>query len=169
MSVGEEMSDGYSNLIRLNVNGTWHTIKVEGSERLLDVLRNKINLKGTKEGCGAGECGACSVIINGKAVLSCLILASSLDGSIITTIEGIGSAESLHPLQEAFIRVGAVQCGFCTPGMIMTAKTLLESNPAPTREEVREALGGNLCRCTGYMRIIEAVMTAAEIMRKRKT
>lgn len=151
--------------IRITVNGVRHSIEVEAIERLIDVLRNRLNLKGTKEGCGTGDCGACVVIVNGKTVPSCLIHAATLDGSEITTIEGIGTPERLHPLQEAFIQTGAVQCGFCTPGMIMSAKSLLDSNPTPTGEQVREALVGNLCRCTGYGRIVDAVMIAAKKMR----
>jgi len=143
------------------------SVEVDGAERLLDVLREKLDLKGPKEGCGTGDCGACTVILDKKTVPSCLVLAAGLDGSEITTIEGIGSAEALHPLQEAFIQAGAVQCGFCIPGMITSAKNLLDSNPFPTRDEVREALVGNLCRCTGYTRIVEAVMMAAERMRHR--
>jgi len=153
--------------IRVRVNGSIVSVEVDGAERLLDVLRDKLDLKGPKEGCGTGDCGACTVILNKETVPSCLVLAAGLDGSEITTIEGIGSAEELHPLQEAFIQSGAVQCGFCIPGIITSAKNLLDSNPSPTREEVREALVGNLCRCTGYMRIVEAVMMAAERMRSQ--
>jgi carbon-monoxide dehydrogenase small subunit len=154
--------------IRVKVNGTWISLEVDGSESLLDVLRNKLNLKGPKEGCGTGDCGACVVILDEKVVPSCLVFAAAVSGSEITTIEGIGSAEVLHPLQQAFIQAGAVQCGFCIPGIITVAKNFLDSNPSPTREEVREALVGNLCRCTGYMRIIEAVMMAAETMRGQR-
>jgi carbon-monoxide dehydrogenase small subunit len=150
------------------VNGTWHVVEVDGAERLIDVLRNKLNLTGSKEGCGTGDCGACYVILDGRIVPSCLVFAASINGSEITTIEGIGSAEALHPLQQAFIQAGAVQCGFCIPGIIIATKSLLDSNPSPTREEVREALVGNLCRCTGYMRIIEAVMIAAQTMRGQR-
>ena len=153
--------------IRLRVNGAWVFVEVEGWERLLAVLRDKLNLKGAKEGCGTGDCGACTVILNKETVPSCLVLAAALEGSEVTTIEGIGSAEALHPLQEAFIQAGAVQCGFCIPGIITSAKNFLDSNPSPTRDEVRESLVGNLCRCTGYGRIIEAVMMAAERMRSQ--
>jgi aerobic-type carbon monoxide dehydrogenase small subunit (CoxS/CutS family) len=153
--------------IRITVNGIHHSIEVEATERLIDVLRNRLDLRGTKEGCGTGDCGACVVIMNGKTVPSCLIHAATLDGSEITTIEGIGTSDRLHPLQEAFIQTGAVQCGFCTPGMIMSAKSLLDSNPTPTREQIREALVGNLCRCTGYGRIVDAVMIAAKKMRSK--
>jgi len=154
-------------LIGITVNGIRQSIEVEATERLIDLLRNKLNMKGTKEGCGTGDCGACVVIVNGKAVPSCLVNSVTLDGSEITSIEGIGSPDRLHPLQEAFIQTGAVQCGFCTPGMIMSAKSLLDSNPTPTREQVREALVGNLCRCTGYGRIVDAVMIAAKKMRSK--
>ena len=153
--------------IRLKVNGCSVSVEIEGTERLLDILRNKLDLKGAKEGCGTGDCGACLVIMNGMIVPSCLVFAAAVDGSEITTIEGIGSAEALHPIQRAFIQAGAVQCGFCTPGMILAAKNLLDSNPTPTRDQIREALVGNLCRCTGYMRIVEAVMIAAEMMRSK--
>jgi len=152
--------------VRINVNGESKSIEVEGDETLLYVLRNKLNLKGAKEGCGTGDCGACAVILDGKVVPSCLVYAATVEGSEVTTVEGIGSATKLHPLQRAFIQAGAIQCGFCIPGVIITAKNLLDANPSPTREEVREALVGNICRCTGYMRIIEAVMMAAEIMRR---
>jgi len=155
------------NNVRLKVNGTQISVEVNGAERLLDILRDKLTLKGPKEGCGTGDCGACTVILDGATVPACLVLAASLDGSEVTTIEGIGSPGALHPLQEAFIQNGAVQCGFCIPGIITAAKNFLDSNPSPTRDEVREALVGNLCRCTGYMRIVEAVMMAAEMMRNR--
>jgi len=151
--------------IRVRINGEWRSTEVDGDETLLDLVRNKLNLKGSKRGCGTGDCGACAVILDGRLVLSCLVYAATVDGSEITTIEGIGSAEKLHPLQQAFIEAGAVQCGFCIPGMIVTAKKLLDSNPNPTRKEVSEALVGNLCRCTGYVRIIDAVMMAAKMMR----
>ena len=153
-------------LIQIRVNRVLQSISIDATERLIDLLRDRLNLKGTKEGCGTGDCGACVVIVDGKAVPSCLVNAATLDGSEVTTIEGIGSHEHLHPLQETFVQLGAVQCGFCTPGIIMSAKSLLDSNPSPTRDQVREALVGNLCRCTGYSRIIDAVMMAAEKMRR---
>lgn len=130
---------------------------VEPNIRLLDLLREKFNLTGTKEGCSIGECGACTVIMNGKAVNSCLILAGQCDGAEIITIEGIEEDGKLHPLQENFMKYGAIQCGFCTPGMIMSAYALLLENPDPTEEEIKEAIAGNLCRCTGYKQIIDAV------------
>ncbi len=152
--------------IKIKVNGIWHRIEIEGADRLIDVIRKRLNLKGTKEGCGTGDCGACVVIMNGRAVPSCLIYAASADDAEIATIEGMGSPDHLHPLQKAFIETGAVQCGFCTPGVIMSAKSLLDANPNPTSDQVREALVGNLCRCTGYARIIDAVLLAAREMRR---
>ncbi len=147
--------------IRLTVNGEEYALEVEPKRRLLDVLRNDLFLTGTKEGCGRGECGACTVILDGKAVNSCLTLAVQADGGRILTIEGLHNGEKLHPLQEAFIEHGAIQCGYCTPGMILSAKALLDEDPNPTEEGVRTALAGNLCRCTGYVKIVEAVLSAA--------
>jgi carbon-monoxide dehydrogenase small subunit len=137
------------------------SIEIEPNIRLLDLLRDKFNLTGTKEGCSIGECGACTVIMNGKAVNSCLVLAGQCDGAEIITIEGIENDGKLHPLQENFLKSGAVQCGFCTPGMIMSAYALLLENPNPTEEEIKEAIAGNLCRCTGYKQIIEAIEKSA--------
>ena len=133
----------------------------DGVQRPLDVIRDKLELTGTKEGCGMGDCGACTVIMDGKAVNSCLILAINAQGSRIVTIEGLGKGNKLDPLQDAFINHTAVQCGFCTPGMIMSAKALLDENPNPTDEEIKLAISGNLCRCTGYVQITEAVKAAA--------
>jgi len=130
--------------------------------RLLDVLRDKLHLYGTKEGCGTGECGACTVIMNGKLIKSCVTFAVQADQAEIITIEGIGTPDELHPIQEAFIEMGAVQCGFCTPGMILAAKNLLDRNPKPTEGEIRQAISGNLCRCTGYVKIVEAIRFAAQ-------
>ena len=152
--------------VKLMVNGYLHELMVEPNETLVDVLRNDLDLTGTKCNCRAGECGACTVLIDGKPALSCLILAVSAQGKNIITIEGLADGTSLHPIQEAFVNYGAIQCGFCTPGMILTAKALLDENPNPTREEVKLALSGNLCLCAGYNKIIEAVMAAAEAMRK---
>jgi len=148
--------------ITLNVNGEDYEVDVQPHWTLLHVLRNELGLTGAKLGCGNGECGACTVIMNGKAVPSCLVPAARAEGSEITTIEGLQDGGVLHPLQEAFIEHSAVQCGFCSPGMILTAKSLLDVNPRPTEEEVREALLSNLCRCTGYTKIVEAVLSVAE-------
>ncbi len=152
--------------IKLTVNSCLHELLVEPNETLVDVLRNELDLTGTKCNCRAGECGACTVLIDGKPALSCLILAVSAQGKNIITIEGLADGTSLHPIQETFINYGAIQCGFCTPGMILTAKVLLDEIPNPTLEEVKLALSGNLCLCAGYHKIIEAVMAAAEAMRK---
>jgi len=144
-------------LIHLTVNGEEHATTVEDRSTLLDVLRDKLFLTGTKEGCGTGECGACTVLIDGKPVLACLMLAINASGKKITTIEGLAVDGKLSPLQQAFVEFGAVQCGFCSPGMILSATALLAENPAPSREEVQKALEGNLCRCTGYNKIVEAI------------
>lgn len=138
------------------------SIETEPNIRLLDLLRDKFNLTGTKEGCSIGECGACTVIMNGKAVNSCLVLTGQCEGAEIITIEGIEKDGKLHPLQENFLKNGAIQCGFCTPGMIMSAYALLLENSNPTEEEIKDAIAGNLCRCTGYKQIIEAVEKSAK-------
>ncbi|MCC3144303.1 (2Fe-2S)-binding protein [Halanaerobium sp. Z-7514] len=150
--------------IKFKVNGEAREIEVTPFHRLLDLLREDLGLTGVKEGCGKGECGACSVIMNGRLIPSCLVPAPQADGAEIITIEGLAEGNSLHPLQEAFIETGAVQCGFCIPGMIMAGKNLLDENPSPNEKEVRTALSGNICRCTGYTKIIEAVMLAADKM-----
>lgn len=137
----------------------------ENNQTLLEVLRNNLQMTGTKEGCGSGDCGACSVTLNERLVCSCLVLAVEAEGQEIGTIEGIGDSEKLHVIQEKFLEHAALQCGICTPGLIVSTKTLLEDNPAPTEEEVRYYLAGNLCRCTGYDKIIRAVMDVAETMR----
>ena len=143
------------------------TVSVAPNRRLLDVLREELHLTGTKEGCGIGECGACTVLLNGRPVNSCLILAGQAQGSEITTIEGVETEDGdLHPLQEAFLEEGAVQCGFCTPGMILSALSLLRKNPGPTEDEIKEAISGNLCRCTGYKQIVEAIQAAAVKLQK---
>jgi len=147
--------------IQLQVNGFVYDLLIEPHWTLLDVLRNALGLTGTKEGCGKGECGACTVIVDGEAVLACLILAVRAQGKSILTIEGLVQEGRLDPLQDAFVNYGAIQCGYCTPGMIMTSKALLSKNPHPTEEETKKALSGNLCRCTGYVKIIEAVQQAA--------
>jgi len=148
--------------IHLSVNGQQVQVFVEGSETLLDCLRNQLGLTGTKKGCDQGDCGACTVLVDGTPVNSCLMLAFEADGREITTIEGLAKEDHLHPLQEAFISHNAVQCGFCTPGMILTAAALLKENPHPSETEIRHYLQGNLCRCTGYSKIVEAVQAAAQ-------
>lgn len=153
-------------LITLNVNGKEHEVAVAPNRTLTQVLREDLGLLGTKEGCGVGDCGACTVVIDGKPVNSCLVLAVQASGSEITTIEGVAGAGGLHPIQQAFVDFGAIQCGFCTPGMVLSAKSLLESNPEPTEREIREALSGNLCRCTGYQKIVEAVQEASKAMKR---
>ena len=147
--------------ISLRINGSDYHVNVAPHHTLLSVLRDDLDITGPKECCGVGECGACTILLNGKAVNSCLVLAVEADGSEITTIEGLGGSAGLSPMQQAFVDAGAVQCGFCTPGMIMAAQYLINNNPHPTEEEVRVALAGNLCRCTGYARIIEAVLSVA--------
>jgi aerobic carbon-monoxide dehydrogenase small subunit len=149
-------------LIELTVNGEEYELAVEPQETLLDVLRNYLGLTGTKEGCGTGECGSCTVLLGGEPVLSCLALASDCQGREIVTIEGLGDINGMTPVQEAFLERGAVQCGFCTPGMVLATTALLKRNPHPTEEEVKKALEGHLCRCTGYNKIVEAVETAVE-------
>jgi aerobic carbon-monoxide dehydrogenase small subunit len=147
-------------LITLFVNNKEYEIAVAPNKTLTQVLREDLNLLGTKEGCGIGDCGACTVILDGRPVNSCLVLAAQANGSQVSTIEGVAEGQTLHPLQQAFVDLGAIQCGFCTPGMVLSAKSLLEKNPDPTELEVREALSGNLCRCTGYQKIVEAVQAA---------
>jgi len=151
-------------LIEFQVNQVSYRITVRPSATLLDVLRQDLGLKGTKRGCDQGHCGACTVILNGKAVNACLLLAVEAHGKKITTIEGLSTGDRLHPLQEAFVDEGAIQCGFCTPGMILSAKALLDEVQEPSEEEIREALSGNLCRCTGYVKIVKAVQRAAQAM-----
>ena len=148
--------------LELTVNGQKHSFQVEADLRLVDLLREKLHLLGTKEGCGKGECGSCTVLMDGKSVTSCLVLALQADGAEIVTVEGLGGESALHPLQQAFIDCGAVQCGYCTPGMLLSAKYLLDNNPRPSREEIRRGLAGNICRCTGYVKIIEAIEVVAE-------
>jgi carbon-monoxide dehydrogenase small subunit len=148
--------------VEITVNGSKHKLEVGSQERLLDTLRDELKLTGTKEGCSVGECGACTVIVDDQAVNSCLVLTAQVDGSEIITVEGLESKSGLHPLQKAFIEKQAIQCGFCTPGMLMSALALLNTNPNPGKEEIKTALEGNLCRCTGYQQIIDAVEMAAE-------
>ena len=148
--------------LRMQANGQSVAVEIPAHHTLLDVLRDRVRLTGTKECCSEGECGACTVLINGQAVCSCLVLAVEMEGQQITTIEGLASDGQLDPVQEAFIATGAVQCGFCIPGMIMAARQLLRSNPHPSRAEIQESLVGNLCRCGGYTRILDAVARAAD-------
>lgn len=147
--------------IKLTVNGDLYELLVEPNETLVDVIRNRLNLTGTKEGCGTGDCGACTVIFDGKTVNSCLMLAIEADGQEILTIEGIAKDDELHPIQKAFVEEGAIQCGYCTPGMVLSAKALLDENPHPTGEEIMLGIAGNLCRCTGYVKIIRAIQAVA--------
>jgi len=152
--------------ITLYINGDKYSIAVEPWRTLAEVLREDLNLIGTKIGCETGDCGACTVLINGQSVTSCLTLAVESDGKEITTIEGLSTkGDVLHPIQEAFVEQGAIQCGYCTPGMILSAKYLLDKNPEPTESQIRQALSGNLCRCTGYNRIVKAVMAASKKMK----
>jgi aerobic carbon-monoxide dehydrogenase small subunit len=148
------------------LNGREIEMEVRPDRRVLDLLREDLGMTGTKEGCGAGECGACTVLINGEARLSCLMLAAQLDGRQVTTIDGLAHSDRLHPVQAAFVEYGAVQCGFCTPGMVLAAADLLERNSNPSREEIRVGLSGNLCRCTGYVKIVDAVEAAARSIRE---
>ena len=149
--------------ISLRVNGERHDLRVPAHHTLLQLLRERLMLTGAKNGCDDGECGACTVLLNGEPVNSCLILAPEADGAEIVTVEGLAADDQLDPLQEAFVEAGAVQCGFCTPGMLLSARALLNRNPNPSEEEIRTALAGNLCRCTGYLRIISAVRSAASV------
>ena len=147
--------------IQITVNEQSHSLEVHSDEMLIDLLRDRLNLKGVKRGCDSGQCGACTIIFNGKAMNACLIPAMRAKGADIQTIEGVESAHGLHPLQQSFIEKGAVQCGFCTPGMILSAKALLDEKPHPTEAEIRTAISGNLCRCTGYEKIVSAIQNAA--------
>ncbi len=149
-------------LIELKINGETCEVAVQPHRTLLEVLREELGLTGAKKGCDEGDCGACTVLIEGEAVCSCLVLAVEAQGKEITTIEGLAQGTKLHPIQEAFVNYGAIQCGFCTPGMILSAKALFDKNPNPTEEEIRMAIAGNLCRCTGYVKIIEAIQAVAE-------
>lgn len=147
--------------IKLRINGQEYQVSCEPSRTLLEVLRENLGLTGTKKGCDEGDCGVCTVLLDGRPFNSCLVLAVNAEGHEITTVEGLAKDGDLHPLQEAFIAEGAVQCGYCTPGMLLSAKALLDANPNPTREEIRAALSGNFCRCTGYVSIFRAVESAA--------
>ena len=152
--------------INLKVNGQSYALQVDAKELLLDVIRERIGLTGTKEGCGTGECGACTVLIDGEPVNSCLYLAVRAEGKDILTIEGLGELSNLHPLQQAFIDNGSVQCGFCAPGMLLSAHALLMRNANPSEREIREGIAGNICRCSGYVKIVTAIKQAAVVLRQ---
>ena len=152
--------------VKINVNGREYEISTEARRTLLDVLRYDLRLTGTKEGCGVGSCGSCTVLMDGNAVNSCLVFIGEVEGKDITTIEGLSKDGKLHPIQQAFIDEGAVQCGFCTPGMILAAKALLDSNPQPDEAEIRKGISGNLCRCTGYDKIVRAIMRVVKLSGK---
>lgn len=147
--------------VHLSVNGEVHEVVIAPNRTLLEVLREELGLTGTKWACGRGGCGACTVLVNGRSILSCMTLAIEVQGKEILTIEGLAPKGDLHPVQEAFIEHFAVQCGFCSPGMILSAKALLDKNPHPSEEEIKEGIAGNLCRCTGYVKIVEAIMAVA--------
>ena len=142
------------------------TMEVDANELLVDMLRDRFGLTGTKKACGTGDCGTCTVMIDGEAVRSCILLAASVSGKTVLTIEGLGTEENVHPIQQAFVDAGAIQCGYCIPGMIMTSKALLDKNPKPSSDEIKDALSGNLCRCTGYTKIIKAVRMAADTCKR---
>ena len=152
-------------MIRLTVNGTPHDVEVPSYRTLLDCLRNDLGLTGSKEGCGVGVCGACTVLLDGKMISSCIALAVFADGREVTTVEGLAEDERLHPVQQAFIDFGGFQCGICTPGQVVAAKALLDENPDPSEAEIREWMLGNLCRCTGYYKIVESIRAAAQASR----
>lgn len=151
--------------IRICINGTDHIVEIDVGETLLDLLR-WLGYKGAKKACETGNCGACTVLLNGRPVASCIILAAQADGATVQTVEGLAEAGKLHPVQEAFMDAGAPQCGYCTPGMVMTAVAFLDANPDPTREEIRQAISGNICRCSGYVKVVDAIMDAARRIRE---
>jgi carbon-monoxide dehydrogenase small subunit len=151
-------------VIELHINGIAYDVMVSPEDLLIDVLREKLDLTGTKKGCGQGDCGTCTVLIDGRRALACLTLAIACQGRQVLTIEGLEQQGRLHPIQQAFIDHGAVQCGYCTPGMVMSAKALLDENPSPTEHEIKAGISGNLCRCTGYVKIVDAVREAAKVM-----
>jgi carbon-monoxide dehydrogenase small subunit len=150
-----------SHSIAISVNGQWMKAEVSALDTLLEVLRNRFGALDVKNGCGQGDCGVCTVLLDGVAVNSCLTLAAQADGREVTTLKGLGTPDDPHPLQESFVKHGAIQCGFCTSGMVLVAKAFLDENPAPSREEIREAISGNLCRCTGYKKIVDAIEDVA--------
>jgi len=152
--------------VRVNVNGDDYDAMVDPRKTLLQFLREDLDLTGTKEGCDEGDCGACSVILNNKVVSSCLVLAVEADNAVIETIEGVKKGDELHPVQQAFVDSGAIQCGFCTPGMVVTTKAMLQEMPNSSTEEIKEYLSGNLCRCTGYVKILDAVENAKKLLKK---
>ena len=153
--------------IVLRVNGTNYKVSIEPSRTLVEVLRETLGLTGTKKSCNEGECGACTVIVDGRPVTSCLLLAMDAQGKDILTIEGVSEGGKLHPIQEAFLKHGAIQCGFCTPGLVMSAKAFLDEHPKPTVVEVRKGISGNLCRCTGYQHIVDSIIAASRMMDKK--
>lgn len=155
-------------LVHLTVNEQEYEVAVETNQTLVDLLRDQLGLTGTKKGCELGDCGSCTVIMDGKPVNSCLVLACQADGRTITTIEGLASEKGLHPIQQAFVDHGAIQCGFCSPGMILSAKSLLDKNPNPSEDEIRRAISGNLCRCTGYQKIVTAVKAVCKGKNKQQ-
>lgn len=155
-------------MLKFTLNGEPMNVPVSPSDMLVDVIRDKIGLTGTKKGCGAGECGACTVIMNGEAIASCLVPALKAMDADVETIEGLADKEKTHPVQDAFMDLGAIQCGFCTPGMIMSSKALLDKNPKPDKAEIREAIAGNICRCTGYVKIEEAVEAAVQKLQETR-
>jgi carbon-monoxide dehydrogenase small subunit len=164
----EHKREGLRRTVRFKVNDKAYEFSVLPDRLVIDLIREDLGLTGTKKGCQEGACGSCTVIMNGKAVLSCLIPAAKMNGAEILTVEGLAMGEALHPIQQAFWEKGAVQCGYCTPGMLLSAKALLDKNPEPRMEEIKEAISGNLCRCTGYVKIVEAIKLASEkiIMKK---
>ncbi len=151
--------------INLKINGKSYRLSTNEDMRLIDVLRDELGLLGSKEGCGEGECGACTILMEGRTVNACMVMAFQTDEKEIITIEGLSNGEQLHPIQQAFIEIGAVQCGFCTPGMILSAKAILDKDTNPTREMIRQGISGNLCRCTGYAKIVDAIELAGKLLR----
>lgn len=151
--------------INLKINGKSYRLSINEDMRLIDVLREELGLLGSKEGCGEGECGACTILMEGRTVNACMVMAFQADEKEIITIEGLSKGEQLHPIQQAFIEIGAVQCGFCTPGMILSAKAILDKDTNPTREMIRQGISGNLCRCTGYTKIVDAIELAGKLLR----